>query len=182
MSGSLALPEARMLRRRQQQQPQQQPQQREQGGFQAGQERAQGRAGRATRAAGGQQGLSDVEDSDGEVGGGPADGRGDGAINGAGEEDGEGAGDGQPAPDAPNGAGGGAVAGGGQAAVELLICTFSPDGSHIVTGSNDCSVYMWHWAWPKAADVAKFESGGGNEEAQAGGQGSSDAWPMPQVG
>jgi hypothetical protein len=37
---------------------------------------------------------------------------------------------------------------GGGGASGLLVCGFSPDGTHIVAGGNDCSVYIWQWALP----------------------------------
>ena len=37
----------------------------------------------------------------------------------------------------------------------LLVCGFSPDGSHIVAGSNDCHLYAWHWDIAAAADKGK---------------------------
>ena len=27
-----------------------------------------------------------------------------------------------------------------------MVCSFSPDGSHIVAGANDCSIYVWSWS------------------------------------
>ncbi|PSC70372.1 WD40 YVTN repeat-like-containing domain,Bromodomain isoform [Micractinium conductrix] len=35
----------------------------------------------------------------------------------------------------------------------LLVCGFSRDGTHIVAGGNDCSVYVWQWEVPGAAPV-----------------------------
>ena len=29
--------------------------------------------------------------------------------------------------------------------VGLLVCSFSPDGSYIVAGANDCHCYIWQW-------------------------------------
>ena len=37
----------------------------------------------------------------------------------------------------------------------LLVCGFSPDGSHIVAGSNDCHIYAWFWDIASAADKGK---------------------------
>lgn len=37
----------------------------------------------------------------------------------------------------------------------LLVCGFSPDGSHIVAGSNDCHIYAWFWDIAAAADKGK---------------------------
>lgn len=35
------------------------------------------------------------------------------------------------------------------------MCGFSPDGSHIVAGSNDCHIYAWFWDIASAADKGK---------------------------
>lgn len=35
------------------------------------------------------------------------------------------------------------------------MCGFSPDGSHIVAGSNDCHIYAWFWDIAAAADKGK---------------------------
>lgn len=37
----------------------------------------------------------------------------------------------------------------------LLVCGFSPDGSHIVAGSNDCHIYAWFWDIASAMDKGK---------------------------
>ena len=37
----------------------------------------------------------------------------------------------------------------------LLVCGFSPDGSHIVAGCNDCHIYAWFWDIASAADKGK---------------------------
>ena len=34
----------------------------------------------------------------------------------------------------------------------LLVCAFSPDGCHIVSGSDDCNGYVWYW--PLAATLS----------------------------
>ena len=26
-----------------------------------------------------------------------------------------------------------------------MVCSFSPDGTHIVAGASDCSIYIWSW-------------------------------------
>lgn len=35
------------------------------------------------------------------------------------------------------------------------MCGFSPDGSHIVAGSNDCHIYVWFWDIAAALDKGK---------------------------
>lgn len=35
------------------------------------------------------------------------------------------------------------------------MCGFSPDGSHIVAGSNDCHIYAWFWDIAATADKGK---------------------------
>lgn len=37
----------------------------------------------------------------------------------------------------------------------LLVCGFSPDGSHIVAGSSDCHIYAWFWDIAAVADKGK---------------------------
>ena len=37
----------------------------------------------------------------------------------------------------------------------LLVCGFSPDGAHIVAGSNDCHIYAWFWDIASAMDKGK---------------------------
>ena len=37
----------------------------------------------------------------------------------------------------------------------LLVCGFSPDGSQIVAGSNDCHLYAWSWDISSASDKGK---------------------------
>lgn len=37
----------------------------------------------------------------------------------------------------------------------LLVCGFSPDGGHVVAGSNDCHIYAWFWDIASAVDKGK---------------------------
>lgn len=46
---------------------------------------------------------------------------------------------------------------------QLLVCSFSKDGTHIAAGSNDCHVYMWHWPAGGGASGAGSSSAGGPE-------------------
>lgn len=45
--------------------------------------------------------------------------------------------------------------GAGGGSTGLLVCGFSPDGTHIVAGGNDCSVYVWQWEVPSAGSAAQ---------------------------
>lgn len=65
-------------------------------------------------------------------------------------------------------AGGEGGAGGGSTG--LLVCGFSRDGTHIVAGGNDCSVYVWQWEVPPAADAAQQQQ---QRAASLPGKGSS---------
>lgn len=32
-----------------------------------------------------------------------------------------------------------------QGHVDLFVCSFSPDGTYLVAGANDCTCYVWAW-------------------------------------
>ena len=64
------------------------------------------------------------------------------------------------------------------AADGLLVCGFSRDGTHIVAGGNDCSVYIWQWAVPQPASLQQ-------QQQQQGGStpaGPPAASPAAQAG
>lgn len=46
-------------------------------------------------------------------------------------------------------------------ALGFFCCSFSPDGTFIVAGGNDCNAYVWFW------DVGPFGSKGGGRQAAA---------------
>lgn len=74
----------------------------------------------------------------------------------------------------------------------LLVCGFSPDGSHIVAGSNDCHIYAWFWDIASAADKGKAaakqgfynvvseEDAARNLAPAAAVDLEADDWPEPQ--
>ncbi|KAL0024726.1 hypothetical protein WJX77_011758 [Trebouxia sp. C0004] len=74
----------------------------------------------------------------------------------------------------------------------LLVCGFSPDGSHIVAGSNDCHIYAWFWDIASAADKGKAaakqgfynvvseEDAGRNLAPAAAVDLEAGDWPEPQ--
>ena len=74
----------------------------------------------------------------------------------------------------------------------LLVCGFSPDGSHIVAGSNDCHIYAWFWDIAAAADKGKAAAKQGfynvfsqqdaarNLEPPAAVELEASDWPEPQ--
>ncbi len=70
---------------------------------------------------------------------------------------------------------------------QLLVCSFSPDGTHIAAGGNDCHVYVWHWPLPAgapgigAASPQQAQQAGQRAQQGASSELAAMPWPHPQV-